>query len=128
MELRGDNYGAQYGGLHCPACGVGLREGERCSIPGCPEARRAARRHPARNLTGAEAMRRLASGIADGPGGTLDGAEALRQTEAMRFNDGQWALDYLDRMDELERRSMDLELLDAYEAAQRWPAIHQGPS
>jgi len=62
------------------------------------------------------------------PGGTLDGAEALRQTEAMRFNDGQWALDYLDRMDELERRSMDLELLDAYEAAQRWPAIHQGPS
>lgn len=67
-----------------------------------PEAQAAARRYYARgtgyrsaNLDGAEALRRLG-------GGTLDGAVAR---------------DYLDRLDELERRSMNLELLDAYETA-----------
>ena len=93
MELRGD-LGYGYPDRHCPGCGVGLMASERCSIPKCPESRRRAR-------TG---------------GANLDGAEALRQLGDGQIS-GQAAVEYLDRLDELERRSMDLELLDAYEAA-----------
>ncbi len=49
-------------------------------------------------------------------GANLDGAEALRQLGGGQIS-GQTAVEYLDRLDELERRSMDLELLDAYEVA-----------
>jgi hypothetical protein len=93
MELRGD-LGYGYPDRHCPGCGIGLLASERCSIPGCPESRRRARVR----------------------GANLDGAGALRQLNGGRM-DGQVARDYLDRLDELERRSRDLELLDAYEAA-----------
>jgi hypothetical protein len=93
MELRGDP-GHGYPDRHCPGCGIGLMASERCSIPGCPESRRRARARAA----------------------NLDGAEALRQLGGGRIS-GRAAVEHLDRLDELERRSMDLELLDAYEAA-----------
>ncbi len=93
MELRGD-LGYGYPDRHCPGCGVGLMASERCSIPECPESRRRARVR----------------------GANLDGAEALRQLGGGRIS-RQAAVGYLDRLDELERRSMDLELLDAYEVA-----------
>ena len=62
-------------------------------MPNCPEAQRSRRRPARNNITGAQAMRSLNDGRMD----------------------GQVAADYLDRMDELERRSRDLELLDDYE-------------
>jgi hypothetical protein len=43
----------------------------------------------------------------------LDGADALAALAGGRIS-GQTAVEYLDRLDELERRSMDLELLDSY--------------
>ena len=110
MEVRGGDYGAHYGTGHCPGCGVGLMTGERCSIPDCPEAKRAARRQPARNLTGREAVRSMTSG------GTLTGAEALRAMGGGNMT-GRSAVDHLDRQDQLHRNADDLELLDCYARA-----------
>lgn len=84
MEVR-EYGGGTYPDRHCRACGVGLMESERCTIPGCPENR--GRR---RTLTGAQAAAQLTSG-------TLDGRAAVR---------------LLDADAELEERALDAERID----------------
>ena len=76
--------------------------------PGDPDDRREVARVNARLRAGDLGIR---------SGGTLTGAEALRQLRDRDPAAPGWRIAYLDNMDELDRRSMDVELMDSYEAA-----------
>jgi hypothetical protein len=76
-----------------------------------------------RKLTRDAAARMIAANGGDpriafqGAEPTMRGADALAEVNRQAARDGQVASDYLDRLDELERRSLDLELLDDYARA-----------
>jgi hypothetical protein len=117
---------------HCPGCGVGLGRDDPCPIPACPcyglagfDAVYAAdRAHPAAR----QVARMVASGSAKA-GDVLGSQDDLLAGRALRryepgpaerratsgAMDGNAAVEYMNHLDELERRQRDAELTDSYE-------------